>query len=496
MCQFCGIDPAFAAYFEKDDQPHQDAAAPTSSDAPNYFRMKPNHPRYSKLTTPQLTTFAGKLSANAKVIAPHQQPEFEQASKRWSKFAAKKALAIIQVATPEDVSKTVILATSHAIPFVVKGGGHSPKGASSSQGGLVIDLSRMRAVHVKAEECLVIAEGGCLASDVLKATSPYGLACVTGTTSHVGMGGLTLGGGYGYLTGLHGLALDNLMGAQVVTADGQILTVNDKEHADLFWGLRGAGNRLAVVTKLIIQAHAIPRQVWTGTLVFGADQLDVVIDALNAWYDQHDAKASAALSMGDGDDLTISLFYNDDDGSVAEANFAPLLSLNGKSSTTQTMPFWKVNTLGDQPFLDVSLAFDSANVAPPLKAAHLKHIHDTMTQVPRSWPGCKTGMYLLMVQPDGVLRKNNTAFPWRDDHFDVGLNVVWTETGPAPAPLIDWLHDTLQPAANAQGQADRLYSNHSDFCGPAAHEFGDHLQRLQQLKAKWDPHGVFCPLPL
>ncbi|KAI8069604.1 hypothetical protein BC940DRAFT_271750 [Gongronella butleri] len=498
MCQFCGVDPAFASFFEKDGQPHQaDASAEQAepADAPNYFRMKPDHPRYAKLTTPQLTTFASKLTPGALVLMPHQQPEFDQATRRWSKQAAKKALAIVRVAHVDDVAKTIIMATGHQVPFVIKCGGHSPTGASSVQGGIVIDLSLMRNVHVKPEERVVIADGGCLASDVLRATAEYGMACVTGTTSHVGMGGLTLGGGYGYLTGEHGLALDNIVGAQVVTAAGEILWTNEQEHSDLFWGIRGGGNRLVAVTKMIFKAHAVPRQIWGGSMEFAVSELDHVVDALNTWYEQGDAQAAAAIALGDGDAFAVHLFYKSDNVALAERVFAGVLAVPHKSASLQRMPYWKINTLGDNLFLDVAIEFDSANVAPGLKSAHLREIHTTMQQVKQQWPGCATGMYLLMVQPDGITRHDAaaTAFPWRDAHFDIGLNVIWQ--GPERnEELTHWLHTTLQPVVNAQGQPNRLYSNHSDYQGLAAHEFGANLPRLEQLKRTYDPNDVFCSL--
>lgn len=108
MCQFCGVDPEFASFFDKQSTETTTTTRPSKGDAPNYFRMKPDHPRYSKLTTPQLTTFASKLSPSAKVLlASHHGDAFEKASQRWSNQAVKTALAIVQVATPEDVSKTV-----------------------------------------------------------------------------------------------------------------------------------------------------------------------------------------------------------------------------------------------------------------------------------------------------------------------------------------------------------------------------------------------------
>ncbi|KAI8328237.1 hypothetical protein BC941DRAFT_320311, partial [Chlamydoabsidia padenii] len=413
---------------------------------------------------------------------------------RWSNQAVKTALAIVKPATPEDVSKAIILATSHDIPFVIKCGGHSPSGASSVENGLVIDLGLMRQVSVKAEEQLVIADGGCLYGDVCKVAADHGLACVGGSTSHVGVGGLSLSGGYGYLTGEYGLATDNIVGAQVVTAEGKILWVNEQDHADLFWGIRGAGNRLVAVTKLIFKAHRISSSVWGGMIQFSGQHTTQVVNALNQWYQQKDVKAAAGVVLGKVADgqagLIVFPFYN---GSTTDAEtcFAPLLALAHLQCDVSSMPFWKINTLCDQPgsLSGAHIEFGSANIRPPLHVDHIQAILDKVNQQ------LAAGAYILMIQPDGIMKHQSTdmVFPWRDDHFDVGISVAWQEPE-LTGKMTDWLHKEFQPVVNAQGQVGRLYSNHSDFKGPATMEFGDNFDKLKSLKTKWDPKDVFKSL--
>ncbi|CAO3600012.1 unnamed protein product [Absidia cylindrospora] len=412
-------------------------------------------------------------------------------------------MAIVQVTSPEDVAKTITLATSHQVPFVVKCGGHSPSGASSVENGLVIHLGLMRQVSVKPEEQLVIADGGCLYGDVCKTTSEYGLACVGGTTSHVGIGGLSLGGGYGYLTGEYGLAVDNIVGAQVVTADGEILWVNEEKHSDLFWAIRGAGNRVAVVTKFIIKAHPMASQVWGGMIQYCGTQVASVIASLNTWYQQKDVKAAAGVALGKMSDgkagLTLFPFYNGSQEN-AEASFAPLLRLPHLAQELSTMPYWKINTLCDQPgaFSGAYIEFDSANIAPPLETNHIKSMLDLLDDFAVNVDvdgDCNAGAYILLVQPDGIMKHghDDMAFPWRNDHFDVGVSTAWQKQEQAPK-MKTWLHDQFQPLANAQGDKERLYSNHSDFNGPAIKEFGGNVGKVQELKTKWDPKNVFRSL--
>ena len=130
-------------------------------------------------------------------------------------------------------------ATKNGLELAIKGGGHSSNGASSTEGGVIIDLSRLRGVTIDAEKHLAYCQGGALWSDLDTAAAEKGFAAVAGTVNHTGIGGLTLGGGYGYLTGQYGLVIDNLVEATVVVADGRIVKASEKENPDLFWGIRG-----------------------------------------------------------------------------------------------------------------------------------------------------------------------------------------------------------------------------------------------------------------
>ncbi|KAI7887021.1 FAD-binding domain-containing protein [Lichtheimia hyalospora FSU 10163] len=517
MCQFCGVDPAFAAYFDdpnnnQEQQQQQDATAAASAPvtgegsnpAPNFFRLKPTNPRYQqaggRITTQQLTTFNSSLSPNAQVLMGHHGQPYTDALQRWSKCAVKHALAVIKVASAEDVSKTIIMCQSHGLPFVVKCGGHSPSGQSSIENGIVIDLSQLNQVFVKPDEKQIVAGGGALASHVIKAASEYGLACVTGSTSHVGIGGLMLHGGYGYLTGEHGLAVDNILAVEVVTSKGQVVWASKEENEDLFWCIRGAGNKFGVVTKFIIQAHPVSSSVWGGSLVYTGDQLEQVVEAANTWYAKHDIKAAAAIAIGKGADgkagFTVLPFY---DGSEqdAVANFEPFLKLQPAMKDTSSMPYWKINTLCDEPNLYAAnpIRFASANIKPPLKVDHLRGALERLDSLYTSEPAASTtGCLILLVQPDGIMKHSRTemAFSWRDDHFDVGVAAQFTDPA-LEEKMAKWAQDFGAYLSTA-GDSYRLYSNHSDFSGPAARELGINYLQVSKLKQKWDPDNLFPKL--
>ncbi|KAI8150130.1 hypothetical protein BJV82DRAFT_10607 [Fennellomyces sp. T-0311] len=392
------------------------------------------------------------------------------------------------------------MSESHGIPFVVKGGGHSPSGKSSIENGIVIDLSLMKGVHVNPDVKHVVAGGGALARDVIKAAAEYGLACVTGSTSHVGIGGLSLHGGYGYLTGEFGLAVDNIVAAEVVTAKGQILWASKDENPDLFWCIRGAGNKFGVVTKFVIQAHPVASTVWGGAITYAGNQVEQVIDALNAWFTKGDVKAAAALALGKGPEgkagLTVLPFYNGSEED-AEANFDPLLQIPPATRSTSSMPYWKINTLSDEPTLyaAVPIRFASANIKPQLSVDHIRGALERLDKLYADEPAASgTGCLILMVQPNGIMKHKRTdmAFCWRDDHFDVGVAAAFTESN-LEEKMVAWAQDFAQ-YLSSRGDSYRLYSNHSDFDGPSAREFGINYMELNKLKEKWDPDNRFAKL--
>jgi FAD/FMN-containing dehydrogenase len=174
------------------------------------------------------------------IVLP-QDAAYEAARQLWNGEVRTRPAAIVRCATAQDVVHTVRWARSHGLPLAVRGGGHDFAGRALCADGIVIDCSPMRAVAIDPAARSASVQGGATAGDLIGAARHHGLAPTTGTVSTVGLAGLTLGGGYGPLMGAFGLVADNLLSAQIVTADGQLLTASATEHADLFWGLRGGG---------------------------------------------------------------------------------------------------------------------------------------------------------------------------------------------------------------------------------------------------------------
>jgi FAD/FMN-containing dehydrogenase len=176
---------------------------------------------------------------------------------------------IVRVADAGDVATAIEFATETGLELAVRGGSHSVAGHSTGDGVLVIDVSALKGLHIDPERRLVWAEAGLTAGDVTNALAEHGLAVPFGDTGNVGIAGLTLGGGIGYLARKHGLAIDHLVSAELVTADGELLTVSATEHPDLFWAIRGGGGNFGIVTRFVYEAVPVG-MVYGGALALPA----------------------------------------------------------------------------------------------------------------------------------------------------------------------------------------------------------------------------------
>src|SRR5262252_3441643 len=190
----------------------------------------------------------------------------------------KRPEAIVRCADVADVITAVNVAREAGVLTAIRGGGHNGGGLGTCDDGLVIDLSPMKGIRVDPVGRTARVEGGCVWSDVDHATHPFGLAVPCGFISSTGVAGLTLGGGIGYLTREYGLTIDNLLSADVVLADGNVVTADETRHADLFWALRGGGGNFGVVTSFEFRAHPV-RTVYAGPTFWPLEQAVEVMQA-------------------------------------------------------------------------------------------------------------------------------------------------------------------------------------------------------------------------
>ncbi|KAA1469062.1 FAD-binding domain-containing protein [Dentipellis sp. KUC8613] len=442
------------------------------------------------------------------VVTP-DSPEYEQAIARWAANSQRRAAVVAFVKDADDVSAALKYAREHKLPIAVKGGGHNPAGASSVEGGLVIDLSRhITGVRIDEEKKLGYVGGGALWKNVDETAIKYGLAGVGGTVNHTGVGGLTLGGGFGYLTGDHGLVVDNLVQATVVTADGSILAANKTENPDLFWALRGGGSNFGVVTEFVFQLHPQRSTVFGGMIVFPGfvvDQLmPILVEKFSKGLDPKETFMQVlTLDPAGRPCIVFTVFYN---GSEEEgrAHYKPFYDLKPVMDTCREIPYEKLNTIqndkvehGRNYYMkpaylirpDLNVTKKLLERLPQLVATH-KDAIEGITFVIEYW-----SLKKACSVPAG-----ETAFI-RDPRLSGVANVVFRENTPEHLKLTrqiasELIEITQTLPENTQGSGTG-YGNYSALYieAPQANNaqalFGANYSRLTELKKKYDPDMVF-----
>jgi FAD/FMN-containing dehydrogenase len=417
---------------------------------------------------------------------------YDGARRVWNGNVDRRPALIAQCANVADVQQAVNFARQQGLLMSIRGGGHSAPGYGTNDGGLVIDLSSMKAISVDPDKRTARAEGGVLWRELDAQTQAHGLATTGGTVSNTGIGGLTLGGGLGWLMGTHGLTIDNLLSAEVVTADGQALKASASEHPDLFWALRGGGGNFGVVTAFEYRLHPVT-QVLGGMVIYPLDQAS---DVLRFYRDfcptlPDEAEANAAL-LTSPDGIPVAALLLGYNGSIeaGEKVLAPARQF-GKPVADMVAPmsygarqvmldapnaehgfhrYWRsafTERISDA-LIDVLVA-EAAKFSSPLSAMIFFYMHGAATRVPAS----------------------KTAFAPRRPQWDFDAIGQWTE-GTESATHIAWLRNVWSRAEpHLQGSA---YINHiaaDDLPEKVRSSFGDNYQRLRELKSKYDPTNLF-----
>lgn len=230
-----------------------------------------------------------KQELRGELLAPHN-PEYDTARKVWNGMVDKRPALIARCADATDVVTCIRFARERDVLISVRGGGHNYAGKAICDDGLVVDLSRMKGIWVDQDRRTVRAQAGLRLGEFDRETQKYGLATTLGVNTDTGVSGLTLGGGYGWLAGKYGLACDNVIRAEVVTADGVILQCSEGQNADLFWGLRGAGANFGVVTELEYKLHPVSKVL--GGLILYPLQEEVL-----HFFDEFSSSAPDELTM-------------------------------------------------------------------------------------------------------------------------------------------------------------------------------------------------------
>jgi FAD/FMN-containing dehydrogenase len=406
----------------------------------------------------------------------------------WNAQVTSRPAVVARCGTTADVQAAVRAARSASVPVSVLGGGHDWSGNAVRDAGLLVDLSGMRQVTVDGAEARVA--GGATVSDVLDAARPHGYAAAVGTVSSVGFAGLTLGGGYGTLIGVVGLGVDNLLSAQVVLADGRVVTADPDHESDLFWALRGGGGNFGVVTELRTRLHPLA-MVTTGTIAFGWHQARSVLrgwrDLMASADDALDVMFGAMHTPG-GLVLYTAPTWAGDPGQAASqvagvrALGEPVLDDVDRRALADTVhalddAFPRGNYhLGARilPGLtdDAIDAFlRSAEAMPVTCVLNVHHAHGAATRVPVT----------------------DTAYAYREEHLAVEIIGAWADGDGAAESA--WVRDTerrLDVHALAGGWANLMARGDQR----ARDAYGINSRRLLEIKSRYDPDAVFTAIPL
>ena len=424
---------------------------------------------------------------------------YDSTRKVYNAMIDKRPAVIVQCTDVADVIAAVNYARSNNLLTAVRGGGHNGGGLGTCNDGLVIDLSLMRGVRVDAERRTVRVGAGCVWGDVDHATHAFGLAVPSGFITTTGVGGLTLGGGIGYLTRRYGLTIDNLLSADVVLADGSVVTVDDRHYSDLFWALRGGGGNFGVVTSFEFQAHPVAT-VHAGPTFWPLEQATEVMKAYRDFIldaPEHINGFFAFLTVPPAPMFPEHLHIRKVCGVMwvctgpsarAEADTKPMRSVGTPLLDHQgEMPLPAANALFDPlypPGLQWYWRADFVNeLSDQAIARHVEHgsalptMHSTMHLYPIDGAAHRVG-------------RNDTAFSYRDANW--AEVIVGVDPDPANAARITtWCKDyfdALHPYSAGGAYVNFMMDEGQERVQAS---FRDNYPRLAAVKSKYDPMNLF-----
>lgn len=400
-------------------------------------------------------------------------------------FDSKQPAMVVQCLSTDDVVGAVNFARERNLLLSVKCGGHSLPGKSTSDGGMMIDLSQMHAVDVDADAMVMRADGGSLLGHLDTASMAHNAITTTGIVSHTGVGGFTLGGGVGRTDRSTGLAVDNLLAATVVTASGDVLHASEGENADLFWGLRGGGGNFGVVTEFVYRLHPFNPTVYGGTIFYEATR-----ESLEYYAELHETmpdEANIEPQFVPGEDgkplMLIEVVWNGDHA-VGEKTLAPMLAFPGHiSGGFAPFPYKEIQTSAD--------GITAHGLQAYLKSSFLKELTPEVieTILHFVWDGKPTwSWFQQMGGASNRVAADATAFAHRDVAFNFGIMYASRDPSMNEAGKIAVreYYEAMEPYFAG------FYTNLNDDSEQKIWgNYGPNYPRLVELKNTYDPGNLF-----
>jgi FAD/FMN-containing dehydrogenase len=446
----------------------------------------------------QISGFRGEL-----IAADHA--EYEATRAVWNGAVDRRPLLIARCSGTADVAAAVRFARDHDLDIAVRGGGHNVAGTAVCDDGIVIDLSAMRAVWVDPAGRTAGVQGGALWSDVDHETQVHGLATTGGIVGHTGVGGLTLGGGIGWLMRQHGLTIDNLLAAEVVTAEGSIVRASAYEHPDLFWALRGGGGNFGVVTSFQFALHAVGPEVIAGPVFWAAEDTGKVLRFYRDFVADAPDELGNVVRLGTVPPLPVI---------PEDLHWRPAIAVtscyagaveDGERAVAPLRGFGSplIDLVGPTPYVDHQRGMD--DTLPHgwnyyWKATNLDAVSDEVIDVivDYVYRANSPRTYVVMFHMEGAVARvphEATAYAGRDVPHNLSIDAAWLpeqadEIGAAETEWTRAFFSALEPH-----RAKSVYVNFLDADDNASRvreAYGDEIyRRLAEVKAKYDPDNVF-----
>ncbi len=405
----------------------------------------------------------------------------------------RRPAVIVRCRQTSDVVAALATARTGGLEVSIRGGGHNVAGRAVTDGGVMIDLFEMKRIEVDPKAGTARAEGGVIWAELNGAAAEHGLAVTGGAISTTGIGGYTLGGGLGWLMAKFGLAADNLLGVELVTADGEVLDVRADSHPDLFWALRGGGGNFGVATSFTYRLH--PVQMVVGGLIAhpieaAADMLRFYRDAVAGCSDDLTVFAGVVHAPdGSGMKLSAMVVFHTGDASEAERELAPFKTWGSPLMVeVGPMPYPVMNTILDAAYPAGSLNYWLSSFTRGLPDELIDIVVDRFATVPSPMTAMLFEHFHGAVTRVGV---TETAVPHRDEGWNFLIPSVWVDPADTAANIA-WTRDTfaaLQPHFGKGRWLNYLGDDQADDAIRAA--YGPNYDRLIEVKRRYDPDNVF-----
>jgi FAD/FMN-containing dehydrogenase len=452
-----------------------------------------------------MTTLGSKVRAEIKSlikgsILVSDDPGYEEARQVWNAMIDRRPAVIVQCLQADDIPPVIRFARENGVELSIRGAGHNIAGNALCDNGVTIDFSRMKNVRVDAGKRRAYVEPGATLANFDEAVQAHGLATPVGINSTTGIAGLTLGGGFGWLTRKYGMTIDNLVSVDMITADGEKIRASQNENADLFWAIRGGGGNFGVVTQFEFQLFPVGPEITAGLIVFPFNQakqiltsyrqfVDSAPEDLNVWVVLRKAPPLPFLpeNVHGKDVVVLPVFYS---GSAAEAEkwIAPLRAFGNALG----------EHIGAQPYVQWQKAFDPL-LTPGARNYWKSHnfteladgVLNSIIEFARKLPSPQCEIFLgLIAGASNRVAPNAMAYGHRDAKFVLNVHGRWDEATDDPK-CIGWAREFFRasaPYASAGAYVNFMTAEEGDRIAAA---YGSNYERLVEIKRRYDPENVF-----